>query len=315
MGSVHAFKLPPGRLDVSVCVCAYRRAHLSETLRSVLAQTGLGERRVEIIVADDDPEGSAQPLVQEAARGAAFLVRYVFSGARNVAAARNACLDAAAGDWIAFIDDDETAEPDWLASALAAQAAFGADVVKGRVRGVYPEGSAPWVYAADPYSRDYGPTGAAPTRMGTGNILIRRALIETRRLRFDEAFGRTGGEDTDFIERLWTPGVVATASREAVVNEITPAHRLDFGYLSRRRRRMGQVDGLKSRRSGWLLAAGAAGRAAVFVAMLWVYPVFWLLFWRRNASLAFKIYAKFWYSVGILQGVVAGAQEEMTDVK
>ena len=295
-------------VDVSVCICTYRRAHIAETIRSVLAQRDLGLSRIEIVVADDDPQLSAQSIVDELAASASIPVRCIPCGARNVATARNACLDTARGEWIAFIDDDELALPDWLNSLIAARQTYNADVVKGAVRAVYPAGTPGWIRAADPYSRDYGPTGQMPTHLATGNVLFRRALAEASRLRFDPNFGRTGGEDTDFFRRVRLTNAKIVASREAVVEEIVPIERLSLAYLSGRARRMGQVEAHKSRLGlSDATLAGNVGLAILAVTLLWAHP----LLRAFAARPAYKSFAKFWYSFGVLEGVALGRHDEM----
>lgn len=295
-------------IDVSVCICTYRRAHVGETIRSVLAQA-VGARTLEIVVVDDDPQVSAQAVVTAIAATAPVPVRYAVCGTGNVAEARNTCLDTARGTWIAFIDDDEIAEPGWITALIAAQERYGADVVKGYVRAVYPEGTPDWIRAADPFTRDYGPTGQPPALLATGNVLFRRALIDEAGIRFDPQFGRTGGEDTDFFRRVraLTDRIVAT--REAVVQEIVPPERVAIGYLSQRARRMGQVEAHKSRRGiSEETLAGHVAKAALCVALLWPNRVLRPI----AAKPAYRTFAKFWYSLGVLEGAALARRSEMT---
>ena len=105
---------------VSVCICTYQRRSVEQTIDSVLLQEPSGPT-FEIVVVDDDPVGFAREIVEAKARASTIPIRYVRSGASNIAFCRNTCLAEARGDWIAFIDDDEIAAPDWIAELLAAR--------------------------------------------------------------------------------------------------------------------------------------------------------------------------------------------------
>jgi succinoglycan biosynthesis protein ExoM len=109
----------------SVCIGTFRRPSVVDTAKSLLVQEGVAPSEMEIIVADDDPDYSARPAIEVIAKSASVAVRYVKSAARNISACRNACLRAARADWIAFIDDDQVAEPSWLREMIAGRAATG----------------------------------------------------------------------------------------------------------------------------------------------------------------------------------------------
>lgn len=292
---------------ISVGICTFRRAHVRETVLSVLAQQPPGQD-FEILVCDDDPGGSARAHLADLETGGTRL-RYLACGSRNVAVARNRLLDEADGEWIAFLDDDEIADPRWLAELMAAQARFDADIVKGFVHGVYPGGTSGWIRRADPYTRDYGATGTTPRRLASGNSLFRVAQARVLGLRFNPAFGRSGGEDTDFFGRLHAGGARAVACREAVVHEIVPPGRVTPAYMKSRWRRSGQTRGRK-------LRTGAASRSslprelAVALAaalLLWPYPLLRLL----PGGLAFRVFTKFCYGLGWLEGLAGFGSEEM----
>jgi hypothetical protein len=48
-------------------------------------------------------------------------------------------------DFFAFIDDDEIPDPNWLEQLLLTQARTGADVVRGCVEPILPDGSPTWI--------------------------------------------------------------------------------------------------------------------------------------------------------------------------
>lgn len=242
------------RLDV--CVCTYRRASLTRTLESIAAQHLPGGPLLRVIVADNDETPvRAASIAADAARLGLDLA-YVHAPARNISVARNACLDAARADWIAFIDDDEVAAPDWLANLLAARA--GHDIIFGVSQAHYPDPATPaWVKRGDFHSNRIAGNDAAWNGY-TANVLIDRRFVEAHRLRFDPALGQTGGEDTMFFFDAHRAGARFGYCPAAIVDEDTPIARARWRWLALRRFRSGQIHHQLLRRQGGGRLAGLA---------------------------------------------------------
>lgn len=92
---------------VSVVIPFFRAEFFHETMASVFAQTRLPHEI--IVVNDGSPAPDAEEL-REYERSA----RIIHRPNRGPAAARNTGVILAAGDWIAFLDDDDVWEPDRL---------------------------------------------------------------------------------------------------------------------------------------------------------------------------------------------------------
>jgi succinoglycan biosynthesis protein ExoM len=220
-----------------------------------------------VIVADNDGTPSAETAVAAARSELGLDVTYVHAPARNISVARNACLDAARADLLAFIDDDETAAPDWLASLLRRMKATGADVVLGPVRAQYGPDAPAWLVAGDFHS--FGPAFRANGDIDTGyssNVLIRRAAIGG--IRFDPALGRTGGEDTLFFSQIHAAGARLDYAEDALVFERTPPARAKLSWLIQRSYRSGQTHARMLRSTGhgpFAIAAQAGAKAGYCV--------------------------------------------------
>jgi hypothetical protein len=105
---------------VSVIIPAFNaEATLGETLRSVFAQT---HQRLEILAVDDGSTDGTAALVESLARTEPrlSLIRQANAG---VAAARNAGLAQARGDYVAWLDADDLWRPTKIAKQLAVFAA------------------------------------------------------------------------------------------------------------------------------------------------------------------------------------------------
>jgi len=226
---------------IDVGICTFRRPAVVETLASLARQTLPPEIGLRIIVADNDAEPEARARVLTAAEAHGLDVVYVHAPARNISIARNACLDAALGDWIAFLDDDEAASPGWLAALLAEAQASGWDAVLGPVKALYGPDAPRWIALGDFHSTRPAPVGGRILKGYAGNVLIRRRAMEAAGLRFDPRLGRQGGEDDDFFYRLTDAGGSIGFAPDALAFEPVPPQRASLTWLLKRSFRTGQT--------------------------------------------------------------------------
>lgn len=222
---------------VSICVLTYKRvAMLAHCLESLLGQRAEGFT-CSVLVVDNDASESARDTVQALARNSRIKVDYVMEPEQNIAMARNRAVACSVGDYIAFIDDDETCEPDWVATLLAGCRSLGVDGVLGPVVPKF-EGTPPrWLIESGLCHRAEFPTGATLSSaryMRTGNVLFARAIVADTDAPFDAKFGRSGGEDTDFFGRMLQSGKTFAWVNEAIVQEWVPLERQTLRYHLRR---------------------------------------------------------------------------------
>jgi glycosyltransferase involved in cell wall biosynthesis len=213
-------------------------------------QNGLEEIPYEIIVVDNCPNKSASDVVTSEATSFPP-IRYVHEPRTGISVARNRGIEAADSPFVAFIDDDEIADPNWAISLLAAQQKFNADVVLGPVLAILEEGS-----RADPsfvkklYSIDWPQLSGPFFGPGhTGNALLRKDRCFSDGHRFDPDLGLTGGSDQLFFLELARANASIVWCREAIVQEVIPFSRTTYAYIWRRC----FVHGQTVPRTWWLL--------------------------------------------------------------
>ena len=262
-------------MTLSVVIPTLRRpVELERAIRSVMAQTGAHALPDSLVVADNDPEGSARTRVEALAREAAFPIVYVHAPKPGVATARNAALAATEADLIAFLDDDEIASPGWLTALVEAQEALKADVVFGPIQGRAPS-ARPW---EQPYLERFfsraGPSGdqLIDEPYGCGNALFVRATTLASPGPFDVGADQSGGEDDALFQTLGRRGVVWGWAARAWVDEAAPAHRANLSYALTRAFAFGQGPSQKAARERdwpglirWMLIG--AGQSVVFGAV------------------------------------------------
>jgi peptidoglycan/xylan/chitin deacetylase (PgdA/CDA1 family) len=210
-------------MKISVIIPTFnRRDLLARTLPTVLAQDFPAEDYEAVVIVDGSTDGTVEFL-----RGlhAEARLRILEQGRRGPAAARNAGLEAAQGEWVLFLDDDILCGPELLKQHLAAHAGGGdALIVHGPIF-VAPE--SPDSLIAESTRLWYeGYYGRVKTEHGlrlpaetylVGNSSARRsALLDCGG--FDERI--PSKEDSELGIRLWKMGVRFRYIPEAVTYEI-----------------------------------------------------------------------------------------------
>lgn len=231
---------PVAPTSVSILIASLGRQSLVDLLASIdRAHTPKGTQ-VEVIVADDSPDGRVAQRLRDFDISRPLKILNV--GARNVSCARNALLDAATGEWALFVDDDERVDANWIAAHLSAGQRFEADAVFGPVRYVYPAATPEWFRKADPMALELGwGYEGKPAREGvTTNTLLRMATIRRLNIRFDPAFGRNGSDDAEFFSRFSCADVKMVLTERAFTWEDVPASRANPDYIFDRATRNGQ---------------------------------------------------------------------------
>ena len=230
---------------VDVCICTFHRPAVVDAVLSAAQQTPPPAR---ILVIDNAETPEAAGRVARIQTRTSVPLIYIHAPARNISVARNAALAAAAADWLAFLDDDEIAQPGWLAALLAQARAGACDAVLGPVDAVYPPETPAWILDLDSHSTRPVEVGGVIRKGYAGNAMLRRATVARLGLRFDPALGRSGGEDDRFFYELTDAGGVIVYAPGALALEPAPAARLSLTWLMRRSFRAGQSHGARLRR-------------------------------------------------------------------
>lgn len=119
-------------IEISVIVCTHNRATtLALTLHSLAFQT-VDPSRYEVIVVDNNSTDNTKDVVECSAAFDAPRVKYVFEARQGLSYARNAGIESAHGEIVAFTDDDVELSPSWVASIFSAFQKYACAAVQGR---------------------------------------------------------------------------------------------------------------------------------------------------------------------------------------
>jgi len=205
---------------ISVVVCTYGRASmLDRVLRSVVTQT-LEPSRYEVIVVDNGTPDDTQAVVRRLhAENPAVRLVLIEEPRQGLSYARNAGTHRARGEYVAFIDDDAVASPEWLQSIVRTMEAC--DVrpmaLGGPILPLY-EGSKPAWFKDEYETRTLGTSErflCEGEAFSGSNMVLDKSAVE-RHGGFAVHLGMRGdrlalGEETDLQRRMRSDSSHATA--------------------------------------------------------------------------------------------------------
>jgi glycosyltransferase involved in cell wall biosynthesis len=227
-------------MTIAICICTYKRASLLDRVLRSLSNIQMGElepKNARIIVVDNYPDGQARSVCESVSQLLPVQLDFIEEKQRGASFARNRAIQEALdrqADFVAFIDDDDLPEPDWLYQLLEKQKETKADIVYG----VFPPAVNPdwpgWLRKSplfdQPKEKERTKYGA-PRGVGTGNVLISKSILEGLRCDgpfFLSEFGVLGCEDADFFARAAKYGATFSLAEKSLINRRYEERRLTF---------------------------------------------------------------------------------------
>lgn len=223
-------------IEISVVICTCNRAAIiAQAVRSVLEQETRGAFIYEVLIVDDGSTDNTREAAQRLIAEYGERLRYVYKNGGGVADARNFGVKAAQGDWIAFFDDDQIAEPQWLFELYQVTKNHRTKCVGGSLSLMLPEsfdlelgrksrrvlGERDFGHEVRKYVNDEVP--------GTGNVFFHKQLFEMVN-GFDVAM-REGAEDTDFFSRIRACGEEIWYAPNAHAHHVIPESRANMEFI------------------------------------------------------------------------------------
>lgn len=228
--------------EVSVTISTFRRPAGLRRLLEGLELLDPSSPRFEVVVVDNDAAETARPII-EAERPSSFELRYFVEPVQSIARARNRGVHEASGRFVAFIDDDEWPDPRWLVELWSVAKQRQADGVIGPVLAVLPDWTPRWLAEGGFFQRAILETGEPVKwwQATTANAFLRREPLVALPTIFDEAFGLTGGSDSELFGRMIACGFRLVGSGVGIVYEAIAPSRVNAVWLLKRHFRNGMT--------------------------------------------------------------------------
>jgi len=225
-------------VNTVICVCTYKRPEGIRSLLSSLAQLD-GVSDIEICVVDNDAAGEGAAVCKGLPADYPIAVHSIVEPQAGISPARNAVVNKALSlqpVFLAFLDDDERPEPQWLSELLRIQAITDADVVGGPTLPEFPDGVSDAVKQNPYFGANLGFADASSCQLqAAGNFLIKADVMQSMAPRFfHPAFALSGGEDLAFFTQLAKNGARMSWAANAIVHETVPTSRLTQSWMKAR---------------------------------------------------------------------------------
>jgi GT2 family glycosyltransferase len=293
--------------DITIVLATYNRAPMLRKALESLAQQETGENfSYDILVVDDGSTDDTAAVVQALSNTAVGVsVTYVYQENRGQSAALNNGGELSRGDWLAFFDDDQRAEPGWLAELYHVAQEKEADCVGGAVLLDLPEpvplklGPRTRQLMSENFSSARARDNSIKENIGSGNVLIRRSVFK-RVGKFDSGF--RCGYDTDLFWRVEKGGFRLAYAPNAAIHHVIPESRLQPSYL----RRLCFMWGVASARIRWQYQ-GSLGLVGINLWRLGVtlgrdLTLITIAAVCRHRPLLLDSLLSFWYTLAIMRG-------------
>jgi GT2 family glycosyltransferase len=190
-----------------------------------LASQDYPQDNYEVVIVDD---GSASPVAPLVVENGGRNVRVLRQRNSGPAVARNSGARHAAGEYIAFTDDDCVPSPTWLGELQEDLSKNERRVVGGRVENGLPNSlysECSHILTEEKYV-DYDES-AEVGFLTSNNLVVQRELFYAIG-GFDENYARPGYEDTEFCQRLLQNGCTIGYAPRALVYHRRPMRLASF---------------------------------------------------------------------------------------
>lgn len=252
-----------GRWRYTVAICTHNHADQLATTLPALSALAAPEAVWELLIVDNaSTDATSEILARPDWHVAGIENRVVREERLGVANARNRAIAESRGEYVLFLDDDETPDPDWLRAMERHIDRYAPDAIGGPYRVTF-EGAPRPAWLQDDLlgflgALDHGPQAmpltSPTTQIYTGNSAFRKATLDRWGL-FDPTLGRrggnrAGGEDTEMYRRLVAAGCNLRWAPDAVIYHRIRSEKLSRRYFLDLHYEMGKSDGTVKRGRG-----------------------------------------------------------------
>lgn len=233
---------------VTVGIPTYKRPKMLEKLVNSIFSSNIDRSLIgtlDIVVVDNDVDRTAEALINRLIANNTsefFKLHYHCYPIKGLSNVRNEIIGKALllqPDYIAFMDDDEYVNPEWLNELTRTVIQNKGDFAMGPVIADFETKVSPAIAEGFPYFKYADQTKVH--FIHSGNMIMRSQFIRDQEMKFDPRFNTLGAEDSYFGLTALKKGGSIFWAKKAIAYETIPAKRASLNWLIKRRFRGGNT--------------------------------------------------------------------------
>lgn len=219
---------------------------LQKALESLAKLNSPENTKITLLLCDNEPQMSAKDTYERLKGKLSIDSTYLHEPRKGLVRMRNRILDEAnmlQADFLAFFDDDEEADENWVTELYKSAVSFQAQAVGGPVIVKWPDESQLDEFMKGLYDNDrvVGNTGDIRKTLATNNVIIDLNFLRKKNIIFDIRFNLMGGEDTFLFDAMREAGAKLIWCNEALMYTKVVPERNNEAFIWKRRYRIGQT--------------------------------------------------------------------------
>lgn len=237
----------------TVALCTHNHADRLQRSLQDLARLRPPKAPWEFLVIDNASRDATPSMLAGHAWPDDWSVKVVREEKLGLSNARNRAIGEAVGEYLIFLDDDETVDPDWLVAFEQLIIEKQPDAFGGRIKVLFEDARPRWLtddllgfLGELNRHEDVSPLTLPDTSFYGGNFGFRKSVVD-RIGGFSPSLGRkggdnTGGEETDFYRRALEAGLSIWWTPRAVIYHRIQAGKLDPSYFRELHFKQGRME-------------------------------------------------------------------------
>ena len=223
---------------IMICCCTYKRSEKLERLLDNLCGIHYPKNiKTEVLVIDNDKEKSSEKIALQFCK--ILPIHYVTEANKGLSNARNRAIKESmnyGASHIAFIDDDEIADINWLVNHIEFYQKFEDIYISSGPTYKKFENDYPSYIINNPVFATHSSKklGVYKKTCASGNVFFPLNIIKDSNIYFSEDFNFSGSEDTDFFSRLNDEGYNIGWNYNAVNFELVNDERANIKWILNR---------------------------------------------------------------------------------